>query len=268
MNDDDSMLSRRAFLGAGTKLLALAAIGCTQSPGANPMTETRLRPLTSLPTTELPWLRLHDHFVATVGANAGRGRPLGSLLVLADATFAPRSRFPLHPHKDMEILSLVVRGELSHHGDQAHGATLKARQAQLISARDGMVHAEGNELDEETHMLQIWFRPDTLGGEAAYFHRDVPAMPAGGRHLVAGDEGMPLRTKARVWWIDLVPGRDERLELAAGSAGYLMAMDAPVALASGETLAKGEGAELRGGSVAVRAKDGPVSALWIELPIA
>lgn len=267
MNDDESKLSRRDFLGAGTSLLALAAIGCTQPLGAKTMTETRLRPRASLPTTELPWLRLHDHFVATVGANAGQGRPLGSLLVLADATFAPRSRFPIHPHRDMEILSLVVRGELSHHGDQAHGATLKARQAQLISARDGMVHAEGNELDEETHMLQIWFRPETRGGEAAYFLRDVPVMPAGGRHLVAGDEGMPLRTAARVWWIDLVPGRDERLDLAKGNSGYLLAMDAAVALEGGATLAKGDGAELRGGSAAIRAKDGPASALWIELPI-
>ncbi len=228
------------------------------------MTDLRLRPLASLPATELPWLRLHDHFVATVGPSAGTGRPLGNLLVLADATFAPRSRFPLHPHREMEILSIVLGGELSHHGNQAHGAILRPREAQLISARDGMVHAEGNDTDEDTRMLQLWFTPNHHGGAPAYFRRLVPHAPRGGRHLVAGDEGMPLRSDARVWWLDLAAGQEAALEVAPGRAGYLLSLDAPLRLGGGEVLARGEGAQLHRGGMTVRASQAS-GALWIDV---
>lgn len=210
--------------------------------------------------TELSWLKLSDHFVATVGPSAGQGRPMGPLLVLADATFAPRSRFPIHPHRDMEILSIVVDGELSHHGNQAHDAVVKARAAQLISARNGMVHAEGNELDRPTRMLQIWFSPNQRGGEAAYFDRQLPSDR--GHHLVAGDEGMPLRCDARVWWLDL--DGSSTIEVKPGRRGYLLALAGPVR-AGGSTLETGDGAEVDAGALTLETT-GPGAALWIDIP--
>lgn len=260
-------LSRRAFVRGGTGMLGLTVIGCSAPRKVAPMTDLRLRPLPSLPATELPWLRLRDHFVATVGPSAGRGAPLGSLLVLADATFAPRSRFPLHPHKEMEILSIVLNGELSHHGNQAHGATLRPREVQLISARDGIVHAEGNDTDTDTRMLQLWFAPNRHGGEPAYFQRAVPQTSAGGRHPIAGDEAVPLRSDARVWWLDLAAGREQSIEVAPGRAGYLLSLDAPLTLGGGERLAPGEGAELHRGGTTVRASQ-PANALWIDVAAA
>jgi len=217
--------------------------------------------LATLPETKLPWLSLRDHFVATVGARAGTGRPLGSLLVLADATFAAGSRFPLHPHQEMEILSVVVTGTLSHHGDQAHGAQVPARQAQLISARSGIVHAEGNDTASPVRMLQLWFQPDTHGGAPAYFST---SWPTPGRHVIAsGDgQGMPLRCAARVEWID-VHERGEPLTVAAGRTGYLMALTASLEL-GGTRIAPGEGVVIDSGVVAVRAA-APGAALFVEV---
>lgn len=223
------------------------------------MSEVRPRPLQSLPLTELPWLKLSDHFVATVGPSAGRGRPLGSLLVLADATFAAHSRFPLHPHRDMEILSIVVDGVLSHHGNQAHDAVVKARGAQLISARNGMVHAEGNDTDQPTRMLQLWFSPTSQGGDAAYFDRQLPSTP--GRHLIAGDEGMPLRCDAQVWWVDVKD--PSTLEVKPGRRGYLLALTGTLRV-GGATLKVGDGAEVGAGEVTLEA-EGTGSAVWIDL---
>ncbi len=271
----DDTLSRRALVSVGAHLVALAALGCSNTTGATPvMTDVRLRTLDTLPGTELSWLRLRDHFVATVGPSSGSGRPFGPLLVLADATFAPRSRFPLHPHREMEILSIVLDGELTHHGDQAHGATLRAREAQLISSRDGMTHAEGNDTDADTRMLQIWITPTTHGGDAAYFQRSLDdAAPEGGRQCVAGDAAMPLRADATVWWIDLAARRDVLLSLPRDRAGYLLATGAALTLRSGSrdhgTLSPGEGAEVQGGpqeaELSVRAEVS-TRALWIEIP--
>jgi quercetin 2,3-dioxygenase len=246
--------SRRDLLRWTT--VAVVASACRKPP----MPSVRHRPLASLPTTTLPWLSLRDHFIATVGPAAGQGTRLGPLLVLADATFAPRSRFPLHPHQEIEILSIVIDGDLSHHGDQAHGATLSERGVQLISSRDGMTHAEGNETDRPTRMLQLWFEPTSHGGAPAYFRRTVGV---GRRQPVAGDDGLPLRCDAKVWWSDL--DGTETVTVAAGRAAYVMALTGPVTLSTGATLAVGEGAEVGVGEVQLSARS-PAAVLIIDVP--
>lgn len=246
--------SRRDLLRYAT--LAIAASACRKKP----MPDVRHRPLASLPTTTLPWLSLRDHFIATVGPSAGQGTRLGPLLVLADATFAPHSRFPLHPHQEIEILSIVIDGDLSHHGDQAHGATLPKRGVQLISSRDGMTHAEGNETDTPTRMLQLWFEPTSHGGPPAYFRRTVGV---GSLQPVAGDDVLPLRCDAKVWWSDL--DGDETVKVAPGRAAYVMALTAPVSLSTGATLATGEGAEVGTGEVLLTAT-APAAVLIIDVP--
>lgn len=256
-------LDRRTFVVAGPTLF----IGCDLSRSTS-MARVRHHPLAPLPTTTLPWLSLRDHFVATVGPHAGRGKPFGPLLVLADATFAPRSRFPLHAHEEMEILSIVLDGELSHHGDQAHGASLPARSAQLISARRGMTHAEGNETDRPTRMLQIWIEPDARGGPPAYYQRELSTR---GRQIVAGDDVMPLLSDARVWWIDLAAGGRENVSVAADRQGYLLALDGEVSIVEPTSrkaalaLAAGDGLEVGEGTVEVHAQK-PCAILWLDVP--
>ncbi|GHG90913.1 pirin family protein [Comamonas sp. JC664] len=191
---------------------------------------------------------------------------MGPVLVLADATFAPRSRFPLHPHRDMEILSVVIDGALSHHGDQAHGGVLGPRSAQLISARDGIVHAEGNDTDAPTRMLQLWFAPHTFGGVPAYFTRTLSGQ---GRQLLAGDPEMPLRADARVWWVDLVAGEETRFTVDGSRRGYLLAMTSPVRIAPRGSeapveLAMGEGLEVEQGEVRVSSNSAG-AVLWLDV---
>ncbi len=250
-------------MGAGALGLA-AAIGCTSREDKK-MSHVTHRPQHTLPSTELAWLKLHDHFIATVGPRSGEGKPLGPLLVLADATFAPHSRFPLHPHRDMEILSIVVDGELSHHGDQAHASVVREREAQLISSRNGIVHAEGNELDRPTRMLQIWFAPNERCGTPAYGQRQIAPRDAVGNYIVAGDAELPMRCDAKVWWLGLEPGRGVELDVAAGRAGYLLALTGSVR-AGGVTLAQGDGLEAIAGALVVEA-DAAVAALWIDVAI-
>lgn len=248
---------RRLLLASGALLTTPACLPATETPMSATLTH---RALSSLPTTTLPWLTLRDHFIATVGAQAGRGAPLGDLLVLADATFTPGSRFPLHDHKEMEILSIVLDGTLSHHGDQAHGASVPARHAQLISARAGMTHAEGNDTATPVRMLQIWFRPRAHGGSASYADTSFTTP---GRHVIAGEGGMPLRTDAQVVWHDLDAGQRMPLTVRAGRAGYLMALQTPMKVGDVK-LAAGEGVVVTSGSVVVQADvAGPL--LWIEV---
>ena len=223
----------------------------------------RVRRQDQLPYTDVGWISMRDHFVCTVGPLSGRGESLGALRVLADAHFAPHARFPEHGHRDMEILSVVVEGELSHHGSQAHAEVMPARTAQLISARNGITHAEGNDTDSPVRMLQLWFVPDELGGEPVYATRAVPKQAGQPWQPVAGDDGLPLRARARVDWLDLAAGQRVSRVLAPGARAYLVGIHGMIEV-EGETVAVGEGAELTAGPTVLATADG-ASALWIEL---
>lgn len=237
-------------------LVGLVSLGACRKEVV--VSSVQLRPSSSLPATRLDWLSLRDHFVATVGPQSGQGQPLGPLLVMADATFAPHSRFPLHPHRDMEILSVVISGEMSHAGDGANGMTVKPRGAQLISSRDGMRHAEGNETDAPVHMLQIWIQPTSTGGAASYFYRQLP--DAKGRHLVAGDEGMPLRNDVKVWWVDVESSAP--LTVAPGRVAYAYALQGAPKLGA-SALTPGDGAKVGPGTLEL---SGSGAVLWLDVP--
>lgn len=224
------------------------------------------RPLATLERTQLAWLSLRDHFVATVGPRSGHGSPLRALRVLADATFAPRSRFALHPHRDAEIVSIVLTGELSHHGDQAHGTRLTARSAQLIDAGTGIVHAEGNDTDAPTRMLQLWFDPPSPGGEPRYARHDFETP---GRHRLTGAGALALRTDAHIEWLDLTADRTERVRVEGPRVGYLLALDTPVTVTPREAtsplnLGAGDGLVVEETALELATKShGAV--LWLEL---
>lgn len=149
-----------------------------------------------LPALSLGWLSLRDHFVATVGPHSGQGQKLQHLLVLADAEIAPKSRFPSHPHRDMDILTWVVRGTLHHLDDKGTNQQVPAEHMQLMRAGDGIFHSEGNEGSEVLRILQIWIEPIGRGGSPLVSH---VGLKKNGFHLLAGPENAELPLQQKVW---------------------------------------------------------------------
>lgn len=212
-----------------------------------------------LPFTDLGWVRMWDHFVATVGPRSGTGRPFGPLLVLADATFAPRSSFPQHPHREMEILSIVLDGELTH-TEPGVEVPIAPGGMQVMSAREGVVHAEANRTDRDVRMLQLWLEPHTFGGKATY--RGVPPVSTTpGLHRF---EVGALRQDASLFLGRLESERPLELELPAGRMGYLLVADGDVVV-NGARLGAGDGAMAQAGKVRLEAS-GPARVVVIELP--
>ncbi len=214
-----------------------------------------------LPLTDLGWVKMHDHFVQTVGARAGTGQPLGPLLVLADATFAPRSRFPLHSHQEMEIVSVVISGTLTHF-EPGHSVTIAEGAAQVMSSREGITHAEGNETDTPTRMLQIWLQPNELGG-AGHHEVIVPKRSARIERVTPAT----LRTPASVSIATLTSG--ESLELKSLEQRYVICTGGTVTLEDHtEALGDGDGLLLQAGQRARLSAREPVTLVIIELPAA
>lgn len=203
----------------------------------------------SLPRTDVGWVSMTDHFVATVGEHAGQGKPLGHLLVLADATFAPRSSFPLHPHQDMEILSLVLHGTLTHKEPNAKQA-LPEGAVQVMSARDGIFHAEANETDAPTRMLQVWIEPNEKGGPAV--HRVFAPVPWSRDFTKLSPDD--LRQRASLWAAKLSGGEKTVFDVAPARASYLLCATGHVTV-NGVALQANDGAVVKPGQVEVTASE-------------
>lgn len=98
-----------------------------------------------------------------------------TLRVINDDKVAPGSGFGMHPHQDMEIITYMLDGELSHKDSMGNQKALKAGDVQRISAGTGILHSEFNASKTSTaHLLQIWIRPDRKGHTPAYEDRAFP----------------------------------------------------------------------------------------------
>lgn len=195
-----------------------------------------------LPTVDVDWLILKDHFVATVGPTSGQGRPFGNLLVLADAIIKPMSSFPMHPHKDMEILTWVVSGTLQHKDDIGTSAKISSQTVQFMSARDGIYHAEGNQGATQIRLLQIWIRPNLNGGEPIF---GIAKLDKPGFNLLASPDGA-LAPRQDVWLhVAILNSETQEIEIPEGKIGYAVVID-KLAL-NGTQLQDGDGVVLAKG---------------------
>jgi len=127
----------------------------------------------------------------------------GHLLVLNDDTVAPGRGFGEHPHRDMEILSIVLAGQLAHRDSSGNVGIIAQDQAQYMSAGTGVFHSEYNGSDAEpVHFLQIWVLPDQKGYAPDYAEGDFPAANRQGQwqyYISANGEVGAMRMRQRAY---------------------------------------------------------------------
>jgi redox-sensitive bicupin YhaK (pirin superfamily) len=161
-----------------------------------------LRPFASLGAADHGWLDARHHFSFADYHDAARTN-WGQLRVWNDDTIAPRSGFPPHPHRDMEIITYVRKGAITHQDSLGNTGRTAAGDVQVMSAGTGVTHAEYNLGDEATQLFQIWILPDRRGGEPSWGARPFPREDRAGRFVtlasgIAADDALPIRTQARV----------------------------------------------------------------------
>ena len=147
----------------------------------------------------------------------------GPLRVINEDVIAAGRGFGLHPHRDMEIITVMVAGEISHRDSLGHRQVLRAGEVQRMSAGRGIVHSEMNDGPGDCRLLQIWIEPQRLGQEPGYEQK--PFAIAASWTLLADPDGadgaLRIGAAARLWRARPTAGQVLPLQLAAGSRGWL-----------------------------------------------
>lgn len=161
-----------------------------------------IRPFETLGHADHGWLDARHHFsFANYHDPARMG--WGAIRVWNDDRIAPKSGFPPHPHRDMEIITYVRTGAITHQDSMGNKGRTAAGDVQVMSAGTGVTHAEFNLEDEETTLFQIWVQTDRPGAEPAWGAMPFPRESREGRFqlLASGetdDGALTINADARV----------------------------------------------------------------------
>ncbi|MFN3856519.1 MAG: pirin family protein [Caulobacter sp.] len=207
------------------------------------------RPFEQLGHADHGWLNARHHFSFANWYDPSR-MGWGDLRVWNDDEIAPKSGFPPHPHADMEIITYVRAGAITHQDSLGNTGRTEAGDVQVMSAGSGIRHAEYNLEDETTRIFQLWIQPRTRGGEPSWGAKPFPKGDRSGRFVplasgINGDEdALPIRADARVLGATLKAGETASYDLAAGRHGYLVSAVGEVEV-NGVALSPRDGAAIR-----------------------
>ena len=185
------------------------------------------RPFSSLGAADHGWLDAHHHFSFANYYEPTR-MGWGALRVWNDDKIAPGTGFPTHPHADMEIITYVREGAITHQDSLGNRGRTGAGDVQVMSAGTGIRHAEYNLELTDTRLFQIWIMPREAGGAPSWGAKPFPRDDRSGRFvtLASGVEGdqdaLPIRADARVLGATLKAGETADYALAHGRRAYLV----------------------------------------------
>ncbi|OJW31385.1 MAG: hypothetical protein BGO51_23095 [Rhodospirillales bacterium 69-11] len=213
------------------------------------------RPFASLGHADHGWLNARHHFSFANYYDPSR-MGWGALRVWNDDEIAAEAGFPPHPHADMEIITYVRDGAITHRDSLGNVGRTEAGDVQVMSAGSGVRHSEYNLERETTRIFQIWIQPTTHGGTPSWGSKPFPKDARSGQFVTLasgrGDEGaLPIRADARVLGTTIGAGERVTLPLDPDRHAYLVPATGAVTV-DGVRIEARDGAAITGqGSVEI-----------------
>jgi quercetin 2,3-dioxygenase len=209
------------------------------------------RPFATLGHADHGWLNARHHFSFADYYDPDR-MGWGAIRVWNDDEIAPNSGFPPHPHRDMEIITYVRTGAITHQDSLGNQGRTGAGDVQVMSAGTGVRHAEYNLESETTTLFQIWIQPKRLGGSPSWGAKPFPKADRSGQFVTlasgfAEDEGaLPIRADARLLAATVAAGDSVSYTIGAGRHAYLVPARGTIEI-DGERIDARDGAAIVGG---------------------
>jgi redox-sensitive bicupin YhaK (pirin superfamily) len=170
------------------------------------------------------------------------------LRVINEDFIEPAQGFPKHGHRDMEIITYMISGELSHRDSMGNGETIHPHEIQRMTAGTGVLHSEYSSPTDKTHLLQIWILPEKKNLTPGYEQKVFPPEEKKGKlRLVAsrgGDDGaVKINQDVKVYASILENDQEVSLSLEDGRHAWVQLISGSIAV-NGETLNAGDGAAI------------------------
>lgn len=216
-----------------------------------------VRPFGTLGGADHGWLKARHHF-SFANYNDPERMGWGRLRVWNDDEIAAGTGFDPHPHRDMEIITFVRDGAITHKDNLGNTGRTGAGDVQIMSAGRGVTHTEYNLESETTRIFQIWIMPDKRGADPRWGAKEFPkatgdgaiTVLASGRPGDAESGALPINADAAVMATTLTKGQTATLTLAPGRAAYLVPAKGAVTV-NGVAVATRDGAAIRDEAEAV-----------------
>lgn len=207
-----------------------------------------VRPFDKLGHANHGWLDARHHFSFASYYDPARMH-WGALRVWNDDAIAPGTGFGTHPHDNMEIITYVREGAITHEDSLGNRGRTGAGDVQVMSAGTGIRHSEYNLEEETTRLFQIWILPDRAGHAPSWGTRAFPRGERAGQFVVLAsgqpdtDDALPINTDARVLGATLKKGETAEYSLGTDRLGYLVVAKGSVEI-EGTTLNERDGAAI------------------------
>lgn len=214
-------------------------------------TKVERRSFDSLGHANHGWLNARHHFSFASYYDPAR-MGWGAIRVWNDDEIAANNGFPPHPHQDMEIITYVRSGAITHQDSLGNKGRTEAGDVQVMSAGSGVRHAEYNLEPETTTIFQIWIEPTRKGGSPSWGAKPFPRGERSGAFvtLASGFENdgdaLPIRANARVLAATIKAGDSVTHSVGAGRHAYLVPATGAIEI-DGQRFAARDGAALTGG---------------------
>lgn len=201
-----------------------------------------VRPAAERGRTQLDWLDSWHTFSFDQYVDR-QHMGFGPLRVMNEDFIAPGGGFGMHPHRDMEIITYVVQGQLRHKDSLGNGSVISPGEIQKMSAGTGIVHSEFNASDKDpVHMLQIWIVPNNKNLEPAYEQKPFTLKP-GEWHLLGSEKQgglISIHQAVRLYVFRSASEAPTKFQPAAGSAVWIQVVAGACAIET-ERLKAGDG---------------------------
>lgn len=187
-----------------------------------------VRPFEQLGGANHGWLAARHHFSFAEYYDPKR-MAWGQLRVWNDDEIAPQTGFPPHPHRDMEIITYVRKGAITHQDNLGNKGRTEAGDVQVMSAGTGITHSEYNLEDETTQIFQIWIMPNQFNSAPSWGAKPFPKAERAGQFvtLASGNpednDALSIRANARVVAATIKAGHSADYQIAEGRKVYLVA---------------------------------------------
>lgn len=167
----------------------------------------------------------------------------GALRVFNDDVVQPGTGFGTHPHEEMEIVSIVLRGEMTHQDSMGNKTVIRAGDVQRMTAGTGLRHSEWNHADSEVHFFQIWIQPDQSGLSPGYDQQFFSPESYRGQLLpVASDKDIQgvvkLNTGASIYRSHLTADQNVQFDCSPGHVQFVYIVDGEATINGTHILAR------------------------------